>query len=282
MNKIRELLYEIIFGTDTLAGKTFDVFLLITIIFSVLIFMLESITSIDLKYGYILNISEWVITIIFTVEYILRIIVTRKSLKYITSFFGVIDLLSVLPTYIAILISGTHFLAIVRALRLLRVFRILKISLYVDAGNTLLLALKASKRKIGVFLYTIVIIVVIVGTLMYYVEGAENGFTSIPRAIYWAIVTLTTVGYGDISPQTNLGQFIASIIMILGYAIIAVPTGIVSAEMVSANERMNNEKSLNTENNSKKCKNCDFNEHDIDAKFCKKCGETLQAVDSIV
>jgi len=276
MNRTRQILYRIIFGTDTFAGKTFDVFLLITIIFSILIFMLESITSVELKYGNLLHISEWVITIIFTIEYILRIIITRKSIKYITSFYGIIDLLSVLPTYIAIFFTGTHFLAIVRSLRLLRVFRVLKISLYEDAGNSLLLALKTSKRKIGVFLYAIIIIVVIVGTLMYYVEGAEHGFTSIPRSIYWAIVTLTTVGYGDISPETNLGQFIASIIMILGYAIIAVPTGIVSAEMVNAKNEKNNLDCK--EKPTKTCVNCNSDNHEHDANYCKNCGEELERI----
>ncbi len=276
MNKTRQILYRIIFGTDTLSGKTFDIFLLITIIFSIVIFMLESITSIESKYGNLLHISEWVITIIFSIEYILRIIITRRSFKYITSFYGIIDLLSVLPTYIAIFFTGTHFLAIIRSLRLLRVFRVLKISLYEDAGNSLLLALKSSRRKIGVFLYTIVIIVVIVGTLMYYVEGAEHGFTSIPRSIYWAIVTLTTVGYGDMSPETNLGQFIASIIMILGYAIIAVPTGIVSAEMVNAKNNPTpvvecEEKQVKT------CVNCNTNKHEHDANYCKNCGEELES-----
>ncbi len=263
MRKLKTILYKVIFGTDTITGKIFDIFLLITIIFSVIVFMLESIESVNLKYGNLLHISEWIITIIFTLEYILRIFILRKPLKYVTSFFGIIDLLSVLPTYISILISGTHFLVIVRAFRLLRIFRILNLSLYEDAGKSILLALKASKSKISVFLYTIIVIVVVIGTLMFYVEGHENGFTSIPRSIYWAIVTLTTVGYGDISPQTEIGQLIASLIMILGYAIIAVPTGIVSAEMVNVNKK---------DKESITCSNCGDTKHEVNAVFCKTCG----------
>lgn len=265
MKRLQIRLYRIIFGTDTPAGKAFDIFLLIAIILSVLIFMLESIAKFELQYGTILHLSEWIITIIFTIEYFLRIAISKKPLSYVFSFFGIIDLLSILPTYIAIFVSDTHFLAIVRALRLLRIFRILNLSLYEAAGKSLLTALRSSKNKIGVFLYAVVVIVVVIGTLMFYVEGEENGFTSIPRSIYWAIVTLTTVGYGDITPQTNFGQLIASMIMIMGYAIIAVPTGIVSAEIVSANKQANREIP---------CPNCSI-ENDPDANFCKNCGQEL-------
>ena len=264
--KLKTNLYRIIFGTDTIGGKTFDIFLLIAIIISVMVIMLETITSVKLQYGKILFIADWIITIIFTIEYILRIIISHKSFKYISSFWGIIDLLSVLPTYIAILITGTHIIAIIRILRLLRIFRVLNLSLYVSAGKTITTALHQSKTKIGVFLYSILVIVILIGTLMFYVEGAENGFTSIPRSIYWAIVTLTTVGYGDISPQTNLGQLISSIIMILGYAIIAVPTGIVSAEMVKVNIE---------KDTTSFCKKCKHIIKDSEAIFCGKCGEEL-------
>ena len=264
--KLKSKLFRIIFHTDTLAGKIFDIFLLFAIIISVVVIMLETIPSVKQQYGEILFYAEWIITIIFTIEYVLRIIISHKTVKYITSFWGIIDLLSVIPTYIAIFITGTHFIAIIRVLRLLRVFRVLNLSMYMSAGTAITTALKKSKTKIGVFLYAIIVIVVLIGTLMYYVEGVENGFSSIPRSIYWAIVTLTTVGYGDISPQTNLGQFISSMIMILGYAIIAVPTGIVSAEMVMTK---------NTEKDNIICENCNYKYNTSEAIYCSKCGSKL-------
>ena len=264
--KLKSKLFRIIFHTDTFAGKIFDIFLLFAIIISVVVLMLETIPSVKQEYGNLLLYTEWIITIIFTIEYVLRIIISHKTLKYVTSFWGVIDLLSVIPTYIAIFITGTHLLAIIRVLRLLRVFRVLNLPMYMSAGTAITIALKKSKTKIGVFLYTILVVVVLIGTLMYYVEGIENGFSSIPRSIYWAIVTLTTVGYGDISPQTSLGQFISSIIMILGYAIIAVPTGIVSAEMVMTKK---------TKNDNIICKNCSYKYNNTGAIYCSKCGNKL-------
>ncbi len=229
-------LYEIIHEADTREGRLFDVALLAIILASIVLVMLESVNSIDKKYHDFLNISEWVITIIFSIEYIARIITVKKPFEYIFSFYGIIDLLSTIPKYISLIFGGVHALTTLRALRLLRIFRILKLARYLGASNNLINALKASRAKISVFLFAVLIIAVILGTIMYLVEGEENGFTNIPKGVYWCIVTLTTVGFGDIAPQTPLGQFIASMVMILGYGIIAVPTGIVSAEYTSQNK----------------------------------------------
>jgi len=222
-------LYVIIFGADTFWGKTFDVILLVAILLSVIAVMLESVSDIKLAYGDELYIIEWFFTIVFSIEYIARIIVAKNRWKYITSLFGIIDLLSIIPTFISVFYVGAQSLSIIRSIRLLRVFRILKMVRFLGEASQLSTALKASRAKIIVFIGTVFTMVVILGTLMYMIEGSENGFTSIPRSIYWAIVTLTTVGYGDIAPQTPVGQALASVIMILGYGIIAVPTGIVSA-----------------------------------------------------
>jgi len=230
----KEKLHEVIYEADTKEGKLFDIILLIAIIASILLVILESVKSFDAKYHDFLNISEWIITILFSIEYILRIISIKKPLKYIFSFYGVIDFLSTIPKYLSFILVGTHSLVALRALRLLRVFRILKLGRYIGASNRLIVALRASKAKIAVFLFFVVIVCIILGTVMYLIEGEENGFTNIPVSIYWAIVTLTTVGFGDIAPQTPLGQLIASVIMILGYSIIAIPTGIVSSEMTKS------------------------------------------------
>ncbi len=261
----RHRLHEVIYEADTPSGKLFDVILLIAILASILFVMLESVQSIGDKYGDFLNIAEWVITILFSIEYILRIIAVKKPWKYIFSFYGIIDLLSTIPKYLSFVLVGSHNLAALRALRLLRVFRILKIARYIGASNRLLVALRASRAKIGVFLFFILILCIILGTIMYMVEGAENGFISIPRSVYWAIVTLTTVGYGDIAPGTPLGQLIASAIMILGYAIIAIPTGIVGSEMVKAN----------VQTNTQACPNCLKEDHKDSAEFCYHCGNQL-------
>ena len=261
----KQRLHEIIYEADTKEGKLFDVVLLIAIIASILLVMLESVDSFDEKYHGFLNISEWIITILFSVEYVLRIISIKKPSKYIFSFYGIIDLLSTIPKYLSFIFVGSHHLAALRALRLLRVFRILKLTRYVGASNTLLVAMRASKAKISVFLFFVVIICIILGTIMYMIEGAANGFTSIPRSVYWAIVTLTTVGFGDIAPQTPLGQFIASIIMILGYAIIAIPTGIVSSEIAKNSK----------DNNTQACPNCLKEEHKNNAIHCYNCGSIL-------
>lgn len=265
----KERLHEIIYEADTKEGKLFDIILLVAIIASIVLVMLESIQSIDSKYHDLLNIGEWIITILFTIEYILRIISIKKPLGYIFSFYGIIDLLSTIPKYLSFIVVGSQNLIALRALRLLRVFRILKLTRYVGASNRLIVALKASRAKIAVFLFFIVILCTILGTVMYIVEGEANGFTNIPKSIYWAIVTLTTVGFGDITPQTPLGQLIASAIMILGYAIIAIPTGIVSSEMTKSNQEL--------QENTQVCTNCSKDYHKEKAKFCFHCGSLLNS-----
>lgn len=276
VNKWRLKLQEIIYEADTPAGKLFDVILLITIIASIILVMLESVKSIDTRFHDFLNISEWVITILFTIEYIARIYTVKNPLKYITSFYGVIDLLSTIPKYLSLIFGGVHALAALRALRLLRIFRILKLARYLGASNNLVNALKASRAKISVFLFAVVIVAVILGTIMYLVEGEENGFTNIPKSVYWCIVTLTTVGFGDIAPQTPLGQFIAALVMILGYGIIAVPTGIVSAEYSNQHKpKTNAPKDETVHVNSQTCINCLAEKHQDQAKYCYKCGHSL-------
>lgn len=263
----KQRLHEIIYEADTSEGKFFDVVLLIAIIASIVLVMLESVEKIDLKYHNALYIGEWIISILFSIEYILRIVSIKKPSKYVFSFYGIIDFLSTIPIYLSFFIVGSQGLVALRALRLLRVFRILKLGRYIGASNTLLLALKASKAKIAVFLFFVLIICIILGTVMYMVEGAENGFTNIPKSIYWAIVTLTTVGFGDIAPQTPLGQLIASVIMILGYSIIAIPTGIVSSEMTKSNAKL--------DHNTQSCPNCLKENHTEKAAFCYNCGSIL-------
>jgi voltage-gated potassium channel len=265
-NSRKDRYYRIIFESETPMGKLFDVFLLIFIVISIIAVALESVESVRGKYGEILLVTEWVITIAFTLEYILRIWVVRKPWKYIGSFYGIIDLLAILPTYIGLIVSGAAGLMVIRALRLLRVFRILKLNRYTNAALMLRSAIRSSLTKISVFLFAVLMIVIIVGTLMYLIEGSENGFKDIPTSIYWAIVTLTTVGYGDIAPQTVTGQFLASLVMILGYGIIAVPTGIVTAEMLSTNKP----------NTGKTCPNCLHEDLDKNDKYCHHCGSELE------
>ncbi len=268
MNKaLKQKLYDIIFESDTKPGKAFDVALLVVILFSILVVMLESVPRYESRFGNLLRGIEWIVTIVFTLEYILRIMVVKKPFSYIFSFYGIIDLLSVLPTYLGIFFVGTRSLVVIRALRLLRIFRILKLSRYTTEGTIIIRALRASREKISVFIFAVFTLVIIIGTIMYLIEGAASGFTSIPKGIYWAIVTLTTVGYGDIAPVTNLGQFIASFVMILGYAIIAVPTGIVTAEF--AREKKADKQS------GKCCPNCLKEGHEEDAVYCRFCGEKL-------
>lgn len=259
-------LHEIIFEADTTAGKTFDILLLITILMSIVVVMLDSVESIRMQHGQILIILEWCFTILFTIEYLLRLTCVGKPWLYMKSFYGIIDLLAIIPTYVSLLIPVSRYLLVIRALRMLRIFRVLKIIQYVDAGSILVKALQASRQKITVFLFTVLNIVIIMGSLIYLIEGPENGFTSIPLSIYWCIVTLTTVGYGDISPQTGIGQVIAAFIMIVGYGIIAVPTGIVSAEMIRTRE-----KTVSTQS----CPQCSSEGHSSDAKYCKNCGAKL-------
>jgi len=266
----RERLYIIIFGSDTPAGKAFDVLLIGAIVLSVVAVTLESVRAVNVEYGPWLRNAEWVFTILFTIEYVLRLLCARSAWRYATSFYGVIDLLAIIPTYLSALVPGTQYLLAIRLLRTLRVFRVLKLAEYLSEANLLMRALKASQRKITVFIFTVFTLVVILGSLMYLIEGAENGFTSIPRSIYWAIVTLTTVGYGDISPQTITGQVLAAFIMIIGYGIIAVPTGIVTAEIARAQQP-----SALGSNRPRRCSTCNATGHDADAIFCKRCGTAL-------
>ena len=265
-NTLRARLHEIIFEADTPAGKLFDVLLIGSIIVSVSMVMLDSINSIQARYGRLLYFGEWLFTILFTIEYVLRLYCVRRPMAYATSFFGTVDLFAVLPTYLSIFFPGTQYLLVIRILRVLRIFRVLKLVQYLGEARLLSHALRASRRKITVFLFAVLTLVVIFGSLMYLIEDPESGFTSIPQSIYWTIVTLTTVGYGDISPQTGLGQTIAAMIMIIGYGIIAVPTGIVTAELSQAYK-----KSVSTQ----ACPECGAEGHDSDAKFCKFCGSDL-------
>ena len=260
-------LHEVIFEADTPAGKAFDIALIIAILLSVFAVMMESVTSIRETYGYYLYIIEWIFTILFTIEYMLRLVCVGRPLRYAGSFFGIIDLLAVIPTYVSLFFPATHYLMVIRILRVLRAFRILKLAHHIGEARLLMDAMRASRTKITVFVFTVMTIVVIVGSIMYIVEGEENGFTSIPRGIYWAIVTLTTVGYGDISPQTNLGQAIASLVMIMGYAIIAVPTGIVTAEI--------SQQTFKQKISTQACRQCSLEGHDSDATHCKFCGAKL-------
>ena len=258
----------IIYGTNTVAGRLFDLILLGLIVLSVLLVMLETVKGFDTKYHSYLVFFEWVITIFFTIEYALRIITLKKPLKYILSFYGIIDLIAILPMYLSFFISGTSVFTVIRALRLLRLFKILNHPKFNNQSTHLRESLVASKGKILIFMYFMLISTIIIGSIMYVVEGEASGFTSIPIGIYWAIVTLTTVGYGDISPITPLGQFIASFVMIMGYGIIAVPTGIVSAEFAKSNAAKN-------ESETKVCAFCGSHEHLENAQFCQDCGHKL-------
>ena len=263
---LKEKLFIIIFEADTLAGKAFDVGLLIAILLSIMAVMLESVENINTNFGEALRNIEWIFTILFTIEYILRVFIVEKSWRYIFSFLGLIDLLSIVPTYLSIIVTGGQSLLVIRTIRLLRVFRIFKLARYLGEANVLLIALKRSRPKIIVFLVGVITLAVIMGTIMYLIEGHEAGFDSIPRSIYWAIVTLTTVGYGDIVPTTVVGQIIATVIMIMGYGIIAVPTGIVSVELAQAQKK---------KFSAMTCHSCSREGHDENATFCKFCGVRL-------
>jgi len=262
----RTILHEVIFEADTPVGKGFDVLLIVSILASVVAVMLDSIGAVRLHHGQLLLVIEWVFTLLFTIEYILRLLCVGRPRKYAVSFYGVVDLLAITPTYLSLILPGSKYLLVIRLLRILRIFRILKLVAYLGEARLLMQALRASGRKITVFLLTVLPLVVIFGSLMYVIESAESGFTSIPRSIYWAIVTLTTVGYGDISPQTALGQTLASLVMILGYSIIAVPTGIVTVEMSQTFSR---------KVSTQACPECSAEGHDTDARHCKFCGEAL-------
>ena len=265
---MRDRLHEIIFEADTPKGKLFDVVLMWAILLSVGVVFLESVPSISAAYSEELRIAEYVFTALFTVEYVLRLYSVKKQMSYAFSFFGLVDLLSILPTFVEILLPGAASLRVVRILRLLRVFRVLKLVGFIKEASFLKDALWGARRKILVFMSTVVVLVTILGTLVYIAEGEGSGFTSIPRSIYWAIVTVTTVGYGDIAPQTVIGQTLASFIMLIGYAIIAVPTGIVSAEMVKGNREK-------LAKNTQSCRSCSKDDHEDGAVYCNKCGEAL-------
>lgn len=259
---------EIIHGTETKGGKLFDVLLLIVILASIVIVMLESVKEMSASYHDVFITLEWIITGLFTVEYVLRILSLKKPLSYVFSFFGLIDLLALLPSYLGLFIVGSESLMIIRVVRFLRIFKILRMSHYIQGANILTDALKNSRAKIIVFLISMLTIVIIMGGIMYFIESEESGFTSIPRSIYWAIITITTVGYGDIAPMTPVGQALASIIMLFGYAIIAVPTGIVSSEITATKK---------TNLKLHKCSNCGAEGHEKEAKFCKECGGKLDS-----
>ncbi len=264
----RESLKEIIFGSETRLGKLFDIILIISIICSVLVVMLGSVEDFQQRYQQIFFYLEWFFTLLFTLEYLLRLISVQRPLLYAGSFYGIVDFLSIVPTYLSLVIPSAKYMLVIRILRLLRIFRVLKLTAYMGEAQVLMGALRKSWRKILVFLYTILTLVVVFGALMYVIEGSESGFTSIPRAMYWAMVTLTTVGYGDIAPQTTLGQLVASFIMIMGYGIIAVPTGIYSVELIKTYRP---EKISNTA-----CDDCGKIGHDLDAEYCKYCGHSLE------
>lgn len=263
----RQRIRTVIFGADTPAGKAFDVALLLAIATSVAVVMLESVAELGERYRFLLRGAEWVFTVAFTMEYVLRLVSVDRPARYARSFFGLVDLLSIIPTYLSLLLSGAQSLLVIRVLRLLRVFRVLKLGHFLYEAEQLSAALRASLRKITVFLGAVFTVVLIVGSLMYLIEGGDGGFTNIPRSVYWAIVTMTTVGYGDIAPQTAAGQLLASALMILGYGVIAVPTGLVSAELV--------QQGRNGRAATRACPGCGENGHDDDARHCKYCGTPL-------
>ena len=265
MSTFREKIKIIIFGTDTKAGKLFDVVLIITIVLSIITVMLDSVVEYNQQYGHILRIAEWIFTIMFTMEYILRIYSIRRSFSYIFSFFGIIDFLAILPTYLSLFMPGTEVFAIIRVLRVLRIFRVLKLVQFTGEADMLMTAMIASRRKVFIWLFLVMNIVIILGSVMYLVEGGNTGFDSIPRSIYWAVVTLTTVGYGDVVPLTSLGQALASFIMVLGYSIIAVPTGIVTSEITFAAKSIKEQR----------CVVCGKEGLDERAKFCSNCASKL-------
>lgn len=272
MNKFRHNIYNLLFRTITQAGKIFNITLLVFIVFSVLIVVFESIKPLSTQYKNFFFSAEWFFTLVFTLEYLLRIYSHPKPIKYITSFMGIIDLLAILPTYLGLFFDQTTFLLTVRAFRLLRMFRVLKLTRYISEAESLMSAMKQSTRKIIVFFEVVLLLVLFMGTIMYMVEGENSGFTSIPQSIYWAIVTITTVGYGDIAPVTVVGKFIASFAMLMGYSIIAVPTGIITVEMGRISKKKNDEVRC--------CPKCSYITKDPNAKYCSQCGCPLDQISS--
>ncbi|OAU95067.1 MULTISPECIES: ion transporter [Moraxella] len=263
---IKNKIHIIIEGTDTPAGKLFDVLILVAIVTSVLVVMFDSVLFLRLQYGRLFFVAEWFFTVLFTIEYALRLYSSPNRRRYVTSFYGVVDLLALLPTYLSLFFAGTHYLLVVRILRILRIFRVFRLKSYMQQAGFLAAAFKTSQHKITVFFLSLLLLVTIFGSVLYVVEGPENGFTSIPLSIYWAVVTLTTVGYGDISPKTPIGQAIASMVMITGYAIIAVPTGIFTAELT---------RTMRPQLQPISCPNCGKFGHATNAKFCDRCGHDL-------
>jgi voltage-gated potassium channel len=269
LSPLREKLHEIIFEADTPAGRAFDLALLALIVLSIFLVMLESMTSFQARHGQLLLVLEWITTILFTIEYLLRLYCVHRPWHYARSFFGIIDLLAILPTYLALFFGGAQAFLVIRALRLMRIFRILKLGQFLSEGRYIVTAMRASLTKITIFIFFVIILVTILGAMMYLIEGGSNsGFSSIPKSIYWAIVTLTTVGYGDITPSTAVGQMLSAVVMLLGYAIIAVPTGIVTGEFIKSARK--------TATNTRACHYCGQEGHDDDATFCKHCGEPLE------
>lgn len=258
-------MYEIVFEAETPAGRFFDITVIALILISLVAVFLESVRSIREVYLDELHIIEWILTVLFSIEYVLRLISARRPFRYVFSFYGVVDLLAILPSYISLFVPGTQYLLTIRVLRLLRIFRVLKLSKYVSESRVILAALRTSKHKISVFVVAILSIAIVVGSLMYVVEGEEHGFVDLPTSVYWAVVTLTTVGYGDLSPQTLLGKFLASIVMVMGYGIIAVPTGIFTRELIKASKPAS----------TQLCAECHAEGHDMDAVYCKYCGTKL-------
>jgi voltage-gated potassium channel len=263
----RARLHEVIYESNTLAGKIFDISLLVLIVASILVVMFDSIDKWRMLYGDLFITLEWIFTILFTVEYVLRLVSIKRPMSYVFSFFGVIDLLAIIPSYLSFFLVGAQSLIVFRALRLLRIFRIFKLTHFLTEMQFLGAAIRASSKKISVFMLTVLFLVIILGSVMYLIEKGENGFTTIPDSIYWAIVTITTVGYGDISPVTPLGKFVASFIMLIGYGIIAVPTGIITTEVTLAMRQR--------EQKHEVCPGCGKEGHDLDAEYCKSCGTKL-------
>ncbi|MGW8180476.1 MAG: ion transporter [bacterium] len=271
LQNLRSLFYEVIFESNTPAGKLFDVVIITFILISVAVVMLDTVPALHSSFGSVFYFTEWFFTLVFTVEYFLRLFSARRASRYAFSFYGSVDLLSVIPTYLNLILAGSAYLLIIRILRILRIFRVLKLMVYTREAEVLIRSLLASRRKILIFLCSVATLVIIFGSLMYVIEGEENGFTSIPRSVYWAVVTLTTVGYGDIAPKTSLGRFVACLVMLLGYSIIAVPTGIVTVAMSRAGSRAEKQVS---------CGRCGSQDHDADALYCKRCGSAIYLVDT--
>ncbi|WP_394133157.1 ion transporter [Shewanella maritima] len=265
--QLKQTLRQVIFGTQTSAGRKFDIVLMICIVLSVSLVLLDTIEAVNKQYGDVIRIAEWVFTGIFTIEYIVRLYCSINRWHYARSFFGVVDLVSILPSYLALFFPGANFALAIRVLRLFRIFRVLKLLRYLSEGNILLRAMVMSSRKIFIFFFSVSLIVLVLSVIMYVVEGPQRGFTSIPKSMYWTIVTITTVGYGDITPQTPLGQAIASVTMLIGYSILAIPTGILTAEL--SNEMVR-------ERDLRKCSNCGHRGHDTDAEYCNHCGTELE------